>query len=803
MKRKIARLLTGIMILSSVFSTVNVAAEDKVIAFPGAEGGGMYATGGRGCPVYIVDTLEDYDPATEEPIKGSLRDAVSADNRMIVFNVSGVIELKDALTITRRKNLTIAGQTAPGDGITVYGYETNLSNSENIIIRYIRFRAGAKNVHDGDSMDAIWGRSMKNIMIDHISTSWSTDETMSLYRAEDMTVQWSIVSESLTMSGHTKGRHGYGGIWGGVNTTYHHNLVANHTSRNPRFGGGTVEADDNDHIAQFDVRNNVIYNWGFNTAYGGGRSKVNYVFNYVKAGNGTREDVKNQLVDCGEANKPGWFYINGNFMEGNPEVSADNSKGVYVSDESAPFTTISDTSFEVKAAESITTDTPQEAYEKVLAKAGATYPRRDAIDARIVSQVKNNTGSFINLESQVGGLPYTETIVRDADFDKDKDGIADSWELEYNLSPNKPEDANQPAKDGSGYTNLEKYINSLVDMEYAPENPDIEITSISDNDIFNQGDTIEIVANVNSKTDIEKVEFYNDDAIIGTVTEIPYTLSVNSLEPGTYHLSAKAIDKNGLKTQATAVTVHINSNNDSGDWKSTDIGQPNITGHTSVDNDVVTVKGAGKLSENKDTAHFAYQVLVGDGEITAKIDNMTPVDNHAFAGLMIRESISSSAKTVALGLSHTKPYQWKEKDPTTGKETTYSRNAFGVYLATRVESGGNIDELSENLDSLEAAEKSGVQLVNDIAFKTLDTFNGYYLKLNRTGDLFTAYTSADGENWVYVGEKKVKMSEKVYMGLAVDGNKVDNNIDNLNTVEFSNVTFVGGHNAEYKISFKE
>lgn len=797
MKRKIAGLLSFIMLISS-FSVVCGATEGKIIAFPGAEGGGMYTTGGRGCPVYIVDTLADYDPDTEEPIKGSLRDAVSEDNRMIVFNVSGVIELKDALRITKRKNLTIAGQTAPGNGITVYGYETNLSNSENIIIRYMRFRAGSKNVHEGDSMDAIWGRSMKNIMIDHVSTSWSTDETMSLYRAENMTVQWSIISESLTMSGHTKGRHGYGAIWGGVNTTYHHNLIANHTSRNPRFGGGTVEADDNEHIAQFDVRNNVVYNWGFNTAYGGGRSKLNYVFNYVKAGNGTREDVKNQLVDCGEANKPSWFYIDGNYMEGNEEVSADNSKGIYISEASAPFTTISNTPFEVEGVNSITTDTPKEAYNKVLAMAGATYPKRDAVDARVINEVKNNKGIFINLESQVGGLPFTEEIKRADDFDKDKDGIADSWELEHGLNPNKPEDGNALAKDGSGYTNIEKYINSIVDMEYAPENPEIEITSVANNEIFNENDEIILEANVDSKANIEKVEFYSDDEIIGTVYSSPYKITVDKLNSGTYHFSAKAIDINGLQTQATAVTVYVNSLSESEQWIGTDIGKPNIKGHTSVENDVITVKGAGKLKDNSDSCHFAYCILVGDGEITAKIDNMTPVDNHAFAGLMIRENIAADAKTVAVGLSHTKPYQWKEKNPLTGKETTYYRNAFSTYIAARTEKGGNIDMLEENLDSLEAAEKSGVQLINDIPFKDLDKFNGYYLKLNRTGNLFTAYISPDGENWTYLGEKTVKMSEKVYIGMAADGNKVDNNIDNLNTVEFSNIEFIGSSNANNK-----
>ncbi|MDF2790116.1 MAG: hypothetical protein K0S80_3214, partial [Neobacillus sp.] len=185
---------------------VTATFDDKILAFPGAEGGGRYTSGGRFGEVYIVNTLKDYGTG-EKAIQGSLRDALSKDNRFIVFNLSGTINLKEPLSLRKRKNVTIAGQTAPGDGITITGYETNISDSENVIIRYLRFRPGAENVHTGDSMDAIWGRSMKNVMIDHLSTSWSTDETMSLYRAENMTVQWSIVAESLAMSGHTKGRH--------------------------------------------------------------------------------------------------------------------------------------------------------------------------------------------------------------------------------------------------------------------------------------------------------------------------------------------------------------------------------------------------------------------------------------------------------------------------------------------------------------------------------------------------------------------------------------------------------------------
>ena len=792
MKKALAVLLAGIISLASgSLSVFAEKADEKIPSFPGAEGGGRFTTGGRGCEVYIVDTLEDYIPDKEEPIKGSLRDALSEDNRTIVFNVSGVIKLKDRL-IVKRKNITIAGQTAPGNGITVYGFETNISNSENMIIRYMRFRPGAENVFKGDSMDAIWGRSMKDIMVDHISSSWSTDETMSLYRAENMTVQWSVIEESLAMSGHTKGRHGYGAIWGGVNATFHHNLIASHTSRNPRMGGGTPEADDNEHIARFDIRNNVLYNWGYNTIYGGGRSEANYVYNYVKAGPGTRDEVKDRLIDCGEANKPGWFYVNGNYMEGNEEISEDNSKGIYISDASADFTQIVDKEFEMEGtkAENLKTQTPQQAYEEVLAKAGAVYPKRDALDARIINEVKTGTGRFANTDKEVGGLPYRDEIKRSDDFDKDRDGIDDKWEIKNNLDPNDPEDSRQLSKDGSGYTNIENYFNSLVDMQHIAENPDITIKSPSNNSIINEGESFVVSADVKSKSSIEKVEFYNGADLIATDENEPYEITVDGLTDGSYFICAKAVDINGNQTQSSAVAVHINPKNDISPWLSRDIGDVDIEGCASLNDGELTIKGSGKLKGNEDSCRFVYLPMVGDGEITAKLESITAVDNHAFSGLMIRETLAKGAKTAALGISHTKAYEWKQFDPKANKTQSYYRNPFSAYLVSRDSENGDIDNLGENLDSPEAAEKSGVQLINDICFKELDEFLGYYLKLNRTGNVFSAYISPDGKQWTKLGEKEIKMAEKVYIGFAAESNEVNNDIDNYNSVKFSDISLI-------------
>ncbi len=792
--RLISLAMAAIMSLS--FGIVSASAEESepypsnLLAFEGAEGGGRFTSGGRGGEVYVVNTLEDYNPETETPIPGSLRDAVSGDNRIIVFDVSGVINLKDSLLITKRKNLTIAGQTAPGNGITVYGFETNISNSNNIIIRYMRFRPGADNIYAGDSMDALWGRSQKNVMIDHVSASWSTDETMSVYRGENMTVQWSIIAESLTMSGHTKGRHGYGAIMGGVNTTYHHNLIANHTSRNPRMGGGTPEADDNDHIARFDLVNNVIYNWGFNGCYGGGRSETNFYNNYLKPGMGTRESVKAQIIDAGEKNKPGYFYVNGNVLEGNDEVTADNSKGIKVSEDSAPFTQIVDKRFEMDANTpgALNVTDAETAYNEVIAKAGATYPKRDALDARILAEVKNGTGVFANRHEEVGGLPYTEEIKREKDWDTDHDGIPNYWEVQNGLNPNDPKDSALIAD--NGYANIENYFNSIVDFNYIPENPEVKISNIENNALAAANYDFTVKADVTDADGIAKVDFYLGDEVVGTVTEAPYELKYN-LADGTYNISVQAQDTNGNCTQSDKVTVHASVPDGVEGYTSADIGTPAVKGTSSASYTnkgmYLTVKGAGKISGKEDSFHYTYKKLDGDGEIIAKLDYITPVDNHAFSGIMIRESAEPDAKAVAVGISHTKAYEWKEYVEELGKETTLYRNAFGAYMVCRYETGADFDTIDENLDSLDAAEKSGVALLKDIAFKNFDEYNGYYLKLVRKGNDFTSYVSPDGKDWTELGKRTVEMPNVVLAGFAADGNQQANEIHNYNTAKFSNI----------------
>ena len=265
--------LTGLVIVLS-FST-SIAQQ---LAFPSAEGYGKYAIGGRGGAVYEVTNLNDSG-------EGSLRAAVEASGpRTVVFRVSGNIELESPIRI-KNPYITIAGQTAPGSGICLKNHQLSI-DADHVIIRYIRVRLGDES---GKDYDAIGSRYTKHIILDHISSSWSVDECVSIYHCDSITVQWCIVSESMSKSNHIKGSHGFGGIWGSNYGSYHHNLLAHHSSRNPRMASGSGNTD---------YRNNVIYNWGYQSLYGGekfqqGNDKFNFsnfniVANYYKPGPATR-----------------------------------------------------------------------------------------------------------------------------------------------------------------------------------------------------------------------------------------------------------------------------------------------------------------------------------------------------------------------------------------------------------------------------------------------------------------------------------------------------------------------------------
>jgi len=441
---------------------ISNTAQSQTPAFPGAGGGGMYVTGGRGGKVLYVTSLAD-DGTT-----GTLRWAVAQTGaRTILFKVSGLITLKSALKITNG-NVTIAGQTAPGDGICLKNYECNIG-ADNVIIRYMRFRLGNEII--GNESDAIWGRYQKNIILDHCSMSWSIDECASFYSNENFTMQWCVVAESLNNAGHVKGAHGYGGLWGGKNASFHHNLIAHHNSRNPRFNGykraGLSYTNPLDE-ERLDFRNNVVYNWGDNGSYGGeSAGKYNIVANYLKYGPATKSTIKSKItqvdIDVSTTlNPPGFgqYFIDENFVFGSPSVTSNNWTGVTYA---AGVNTTTCKTVVPFLNVAIAQHTAVTAYERVLDYAGASLAR-DVVDNRIVNETRDGTTTYsgsitlrpgiIDTQGDVGGWPvYNATTTP---TDTDSDGIPDGW-----LAANYPgKTANQLTAEG--YTYLELYINSLV-----------------------------------------------------------------------------------------------------------------------------------------------------------------------------------------------------------------------------------------------------------------------------------------------------------------------------------------------------
>jgi hypothetical protein len=464
----------------SIFLFTSLVAQTP--AFPSALGGGKYTTGGRGGTVYIVTNLNDTGA-------GSLRDGISAENRTIIFNVSGIINLKSKLSF-KKNNITVAGQTAPGAGICIAGYPVNISAS-NIIIRYMRFRLGDENKVEDDAINCFSG-AYKNIIIDHCSMSWSIDETASFYDVKNITMQWCIISESLYDSFHSKGKHGYGGIWGGQNSSYLFNLMAHHTSRIPRFNGTRYNSQT--YGDSLECNNNVFYNWGtINSIYGGEGGKYNMINNYYKAGPATPGNLttssssnkRNRIlnytsfyVDGTDTIWGGDFYINGNFVFGYPDVTQDNwTKGVqkdsYVN--SAALMASGRRSSAYQISDFVPID-PVMAHDSIIAHAGASLPLRDTIDRRIIREVKEGNATFegngyksitgtgitrpagiIDSPIDVGGYPgYPSLPPR---TDSDSDGMPDDWEVLNGLNPNNASDRNN--LDSQGYTMLERYINGI------------------------------------------------------------------------------------------------------------------------------------------------------------------------------------------------------------------------------------------------------------------------------------------------------------------------------------------------------
>ncbi len=418
---------------------------DKVLAFPGAEGAGKFVTGGREGPVIYVTNLNDSGT-------GSLREAITTKgSRTIVFGISGCIFLKSEMEINHG-DITIAGQSAPTEGITICGYPLIL-DADNIIIRYLRIRTGdtAKM-----ALDAISCINHKNIIVDHCSFSWAVDEVASFYDNENFTLQWCIISESLNSSWHPKGEHGYGGIWGGINATFHHNLLMHHTSRNPRLQGSRNHGRPGDEKAS--LINNVVYNWQSKCIYGGEQGNYNIIGNYFIPGPATKKsDMTNILEPFRQYGK---FYFADNAVDENRDITENNRSGIRIPQENINDILYAD---HIDGPHFIKPESASTAYTAVLRSAGASL-FRDKIDNRLISEVAGRTYSYgnkgiINSQDDAGGWPEYKNA--NGMPDADKDGMPDKWEQENHLDMSNPSDNNIYSMD-KHMTNLEVYLNSIV-----------------------------------------------------------------------------------------------------------------------------------------------------------------------------------------------------------------------------------------------------------------------------------------------------------------------------------------------------
>lgn len=428
---------------------------DKVLAFPEAEGFGAYSIGGRGGKVIAVTNLNDDGP-------GSFRAAVNAKGpRIVVFHVAGLIHLRSPLKFSE-PYITIAGQTAPGDGVCLKGHGMIISDSHDVVIRNMRIRPG--NINGENVQDALTIYRSNNVIVDHCSLSWSVDEVLDISddwkepitgpQTDNVTIQWCIISEPLNKSVHTKGEHGYAVLISAIqdgNVTVHHNLFAHANSRIPRPGGRRGYPG-----LRLEFTNNAIYNWGSLAGYSSdsetaSQLQMSYIGNYLKPGPSTENQARRIAFASASSTK---IYAAQNYMEGFAEATKDNwllFTGKFIRTPQPDFKT------------NTVPESTDKAFQRVLSTAGAAYSTRDAVDLRVISEVRGGIGSIIDSQDQVNGWPIYESTK--AKTDTDGDGMPDDWEDLYRFNPYDAGDGGKD-QDKDGFTNVEEYLNVSSPVKY-------------------------------------------------------------------------------------------------------------------------------------------------------------------------------------------------------------------------------------------------------------------------------------------------------------------------------------------------
>ncbi len=764
--------VTSLLLAAALTAGLSVPAfaaeeQSKLLAFPGVEGGGKYTTGARG-----NDSIEVYHVTNlNADGEGSLKDAVSKPGRIVVFDVSGVIEIPEKLKL-EQPNITILGQTAPGDGITVAGSDIGLY-ADNTIIRYLRVRPTDAN--EGEP-DGLGGRWIDDIVVDHCSVSWGVDELLTVYAgsrekegkqpAQNVSIQYCISSEALRMSSHIKGAHGYGGIAGGDNYSFHHNLMAHNDSRNPRLDRNLLGTD---------IVNNVIYDWGINTIYGGEPysynkveefskpelvSNVNIRDNYYKFGPSTRDNVDHVRSRVFEATNDGTVtyngevlksnvYVENNYVYGDEETTKNNWNHNDTVKNQANVNRLEKPvdmgEFEIPA------QSAEDAYNDVLENAGATLPKRDSIDARIIDDVKNGTGRIINQEEEQGGFTGITSETR-------KFEIPTEWKAENNMGSAEETDI-VPSGEYKGYTWIEAYVNDWTSKQEKPSNPEIKVetpatasyassidrTNGKGSWLVTASGAVEYKSGVSDDT--VRMELYDGEQKLkdyeGNKIE-----DIVQLDEGTHYLFSRAYNSKGEKTDSDTAIVYVNGNGLGKDlYAASEIGEGSFNGKGAAwynaDDDTYTIGGSGLIGGKNDSCEFVYGLLKDDFTVTTKIKDIPKYENGVLSGIMVRNGLNPNADMVMLG-------------------DGWLKGGENISVDKRID--GQNERVFLPLEDGTQADNSS----NKYAMPQ-------YMKAERKGDKLIVSVSNDGIDWTNNDRKPMEISipnwsDTLYVGLATDSN---------------------------------
>lgn len=780
------------------------AAKVLPIAFPTVEGGGKYSQGGRGnedqkSDLYVVTNLSD---SVTNPEPGSLRyglerrdraDGNKSYPRIITFAVGGTIAIdstaeKNARRFNITDNTTILGQTAPGEGITLYGGSVKFSG-KNIIVRYLRCKLG-----EGYDLDAATA-SGENIVVDHCTFNWGVDECFTAKELVNSSIQYNIIANSLAMvnkngdlnsdveiaSGESEAKHGMGSIINGYETSFTHNLYANNGTRNPRFEG-QFTYNNVAYTDRFEFSNNVIYNWGHNTGYGGerGNGLVNFTNNYHKAGPNTLEKVKGYIFDPDSGSYKSSFYVNGNILEGNAEVNADNSLGMKDPYEYTPL------SAPVELVNPYTAEDAESAYQNVLNGVGASKVR-DAQDSRLIQNVKNGVGNFINSQFEDGGI-NTQTWVSDI-VDTDNDSLPDAWEDANGLNKNDASDATaiitDETSENKGFTNIEVYANSLCTTSQGPTVSGLEIKD-GDTVIGQNGLTAyATVYTGKTYTVTPKFEGGTSYKIYLNDEEISDNSTVTFNKEGRYNLSARVYDNNGLSTYSPIITVTVidgTATDNMDGFTSVDIGAVGLAGQDNYNAQTgeLICQGAGHIGklntsgvENPDIIHYNYKKMSGDVTIVAQIDNLAKLDYYQQSGLMFRASLEPDSEFYMATLSYLK-----------GEDKGGAIDVAGNSVKAKYIGGISRLATRPNLAyTININKFLGIPQVKASAEP-----NHGWAKMTKTGNTITMAASLDGTTWYDLVSYETQLPPTFYVGFATDAAQDTCDMVRYNAVKFSNIS---------------